>query len=89
MATSQFSAQVHSITLSARSRITSGILTPSALAVFMFASNSNFVGCSIGKSPGCGAFQDFVHVPGTAVVNIGTVGTVAGKAAGFDVFAIG
>ena len=25
---------------------------PSALAVFMFTTNTNFVGCSIGKSPG-------------------------------------
>ena len=42
----------HSITRSARSRIDCGILSPSALAAFMLITNSNLLGCCIGKSPG-------------------------------------
>ena len=44
--------QPHSITLSARSRKDSGIVTLSALAVFRFTTSSNFVGCSTGRSVG-------------------------------------
>src|SRR5262249_21776778 len=40
------------ITSSARSRIESGIVMPSALAVFRLTINSNLVGCSMGRSPG-------------------------------------
>src|SRR5262249_33876413 len=40
------------ITSSARSRIDSGIVMPSALAVFRLTTSSNLVGCSIGKSLG-------------------------------------
>ena len=46
------SYEIHSITLSARSSIVSGILMPSAFAVFMLKINSSLVGCSIGRSPG-------------------------------------
>ena len=46
------SLAVYSITVSARNRIEFGIFTLSALAVFMLITNSNFVGCSIGMSPG-------------------------------------
>jgi hypothetical protein len=35
----------HSTTLSARSRIDSGNLIPSAFAALMFITNSNLVGC--------------------------------------------
>ena len=42
----------YSITLSARSMITSGILMPSALAVLRLMIVSNLIGCSMGKSPG-------------------------------------
>jgi hypothetical protein len=44
--------ETYSITLSARSRIDSGTLMPSAFAAFMFIANSNVVGCSMGRSAG-------------------------------------
>ena len=46
-------APVHySITSSARSRSEGGIVSPSALAVLRLTTNSNLVGCSIGRSAG-------------------------------------
>jgi len=42
----------YSITLSARARKDSGIVTPSILAVPRLTYRSNFVGCSTGSSPG-------------------------------------
>ena len=45
-------ASSHSITLSARARTLSGMITPSALAVLRLISSSNFVGCSTGMSAG-------------------------------------
>src|SRR5439155_9592819 len=42
----------HSMIWSARSRIGCGIVMPSALAAFMLITNSNLVGCSIGRSAG-------------------------------------
>ncbi len=50
-------AATYSITRSARSRTDCGISNPIALAVFMFTTISNFVGCSIGKSPGLAPFR--------------------------------
>src|SRR5215510_12578325 len=46
-----FAWRTHSITSSARASNLSGILRPSALAVFALITSSNFVGCSTGKSP--------------------------------------
>ena len=43
---------VHSITWSARSSSDGGIVSPRALAVLRLMTNSNFVGCSMGRSPG-------------------------------------
>jgi hypothetical protein len=37
---------------SARASNDCGIVTPSALAVFMLITSSNFVGCSMGRSAG-------------------------------------
>jgi hypothetical protein len=42
----------HSITRSARSSSDCGIVRPRALAVFKLMTNSNLLGCSIGRSPG-------------------------------------
>src|SRR5215813_443196 len=42
----------HSVTWSARPSTDCGIVRPSAFAVFMLMTRSNFVGCSTGKSPG-------------------------------------
>src|SRR5262249_24463737 len=42
----------HSITLSASDRNDSGIVSPSALAVFRLTTSSNLVGCSTGRSEG-------------------------------------
>src|SRR5262245_48499223 len=47
----------HRITSSARSRIDSGIVMPSALAVLRLTTSSNFVGCSTGRSPGFAPFR--------------------------------
>ena len=40
----------HSITSSARTRIAGEMVTPMASAVFILRTNSNFVGCSTGRS---------------------------------------
>src|SRR5690242_8513727 len=45
------------ITSSARSRMDSGMVMSSALAVFRLTTKSNLVGCSIGKSPGLAPFR--------------------------------
>ena len=45
-------ACVYSITLSARARKDSGMVSPSALAVFRLTTRSNLVGCSTGRSSG-------------------------------------
>jgi hypothetical protein len=42
----------YSITWSARTRIDCGMVNPSAFAVFMLITSSNFVGCSMGRSAG-------------------------------------
>src|SRR5262249_9194230 len=47
----------HWITSSARSSSDCGIVRPSALAVLRLITNSNFVGCSIGKSAGFAPFS--------------------------------
>src|SRR5262249_29906980 len=46
-------ASFHSISASARTKNVSGIVRPMALAVLRLTANSNFVGCSMGKSFGC------------------------------------
>src|SRR5258705_11148888 len=46
------SRHAHSITSSARRGRDGGIVRPSVLAVLMFTTNSNLVGCSIGMSAG-------------------------------------
>ena len=45
-------ACVYSITLSARARKDSGMVSTSALAVFRLTTRSNLVGCSTGRSSG-------------------------------------
>src|SRR5262245_51774923 len=50
-------AALHSITSSARSRIAVGSSSPIALAVLRLMTNSNFVACSIGKSPAFAPFR--------------------------------
>ena len=47
----------HSITSSARCRSDGGIFRPSVLAVFKLITNSNFVGCSTGRSAGFAPFK--------------------------------
>jgi len=47
----------YSITLSARARKVSGIVTPSALAALRLMYRSNFVGCSTGSSLGFAPFN--------------------------------
>jgi hypothetical protein len=48
---------LQSITLSARRWNDAGIVRPNALAVQTLITNSNFVGCDIGKSPGFEPFR--------------------------------
>src|SRR5262249_16529272 len=50
-------AALHSITSSARSKIPVGSSMPIALAVLRLTTNSNFVACSIGKSPAFAPFK--------------------------------
>ena len=47
----------HLITLSARASTFCGIVRPICLAVFRLITNSNFVGCSTGKSAGLAPFS--------------------------------
>ena len=47
----------YSITSSARACSVSGTVRPSALAVLRLSTNSNFVGCSTGKSAGLEPFK--------------------------------
>jgi hypothetical protein len=47
----------YSISRSARSKIDGGIARPIALAVLRLMTSSNFVGCSIGRSPGFAPFR--------------------------------
>jgi hypothetical protein len=47
----------HSKTLSARESTEGGIVRPSAFAVFKLMTNSNLVGCCIGKSAGFAPFK--------------------------------
>src|SRR5258708_28269745 len=46
------SAELYSITSSARTSSVGGTVRPSALAVFMLITSSNLVGCSTGRSAG-------------------------------------
>src|SRR5262249_50640164 len=47
----------HLITLSARARTVGGIVRPICFAVLRLIINSNFVGCSTGKSAGLAPFR--------------------------------
>ena len=48
----QFAPIVHAMALSALTRSDCGMVSPSALAVLRLITKSNFVGCSMGRSPG-------------------------------------
>ena len=72
---------VHRLTSSACSRIDSGILSPSALAVLRLTTSSNFVGCWMGRSLGFGALQNLIDVPRCAPVHVGEIGRVAQEGA--------
>jgi hypothetical protein len=47
----------HLITLSVRAKTFGGIVTPICLAVFRLITNSNFFGCSTGRSAGLAPFR--------------------------------
>src|SRR2546422_8999482 len=49
----------HLITLSALASTFGGIVRPICLAALRLITNSNFVGCSTGRSAGLGPFQNF------------------------------
>jgi hypothetical protein len=48
-----------------------GIFRPISLAALRLITNSNFVGCSIGKSAGFSSVEDLVNVNGRAAVHVG------------------
>src|SRR4030095_9107961 len=52
------------ITLSARASTFGGIVTPICFAVFKLTTNSNFVGCSMGKSAGLVPFRILSTIDG-------------------------
>ena len=52
LATDAPQTKTYSITSSARAIKVGWIVTPNAFAVLRFIRNSNFVGCSTGRSPG-------------------------------------
>jgi hypothetical protein len=54
---SRLPPHVYLITLSARNNTDCGMLIPNAFAVLRLMSNSNFVGCSTGKSAGFVPFK--------------------------------
>ena len=60
-----FDSNTHLITRSALASTFGGIVTPICLAAFRLITNSNFFGCSTGRSPGLGAFQNLVHIGGS------------------------
>src|SRR4029079_16899639 len=60
----------YSITSSARASSVGGTVMPSALAVLRLMTNSNFVGCSTGRSVGFAPFKIFVmNVVATTVIS--------------------
>jgi hypothetical protein len=74
-------SRLYLITSSARSRIDSGIVMPSALAVLRLTTSSNLVGCSIGRSLWVGALQYLVDEPGRSAKQIAVVRAIGGEAA--------
>jgi len=48
--------------------------------------SSNFVGCSMGRSPGLGALEDLVDVDGGMAELVGVVRAIAGQAPRFHIF---
>jgi hypothetical protein len=68
----------HSSSVSARTKNVSGIARPIALAVFRLMANSNFVGCSIGRSRGCAPRK-------TLCTNMAPSRNKAGPSAPYDI----
>jgi hypothetical protein len=52
---------IYLITLSALASTSGGIVTPICFAAFKLMMNSNFVGCSTGRSAGFATLQHFFH----------------------------
>ena len=73
---------VSDITVSARYSNDCGIVRPICLAVLRLNANSNFIGCSTGRSPGLASLEDSVHVIGDAAVAVGEVGAVGHEPTG-------
>ena len=71
------------MTLSALARTFGGIVSPICFAALRLMMNSNFVGCSTGRSAGFTAFQNLVHISRGAPVQIGKARAVAHKPAVF------
>ena len=61
-------------------------MRPICLAAFRLMMNSNLVGCSTGRSAGFAAFEDLIHIRGSAAVQIVQAHAVGHKPFGFHVF---
>src|SRR6185436_9442689 len=82
---SRLTAHAYLITLFARSSTWPGIVRPICFAAFKLITNSNFVACCTGKSPGW-TFQDLVHVNSRAPIEIIEVRPIGHEAALIDKF---
>ena len=68
--------------LFARASTLGGIVRPICFAVFRLMTNSNFVGCSTGRSAGLAPFKNLVDVNGGAPETLSFVGRIGHEAAG-------
>ena len=73
----------HLITLFARTSKFGGIVNPICLAVLRLMTNSNFVGCSTGKSAGLASFENFIYVNRGAAKLLGEIRRIRHEAARF------
>jgi hypothetical protein len=79
----RWSSTRYSITWSARTSTDCGTVSPSAFAVLRLMTNSNFVGCSMGRSAGLAPFQNLVYVVGGASVQGGPIRRINHKSSSF------
>ena len=72
------------MTLSARTNTFGGIVRPICFAALRLMTNSNFVGCSTGRSAGLVPFRILSTIDASALVGFGPVGSVGHQAATGD-----
>src|SRR5215510_10534724 len=74
----------HSINSSARARIVGDSARSSTLAVFILITSSNFLDCSIGRSPGIAPREYLMPICGGSAIHIGLDHAIAHKPAILD-----